>query len=133
MKRSFLILMLTALAFTACGQNIQQSPQPAVQPVKQEDQLLQDIGEMLLVGFRGTTLKADNHIIRDIQQYHVGSVILFEYDAPTGTRHRTVLSPSSRRSAPTCRSTPTATCLSASTRKAATLPVCAPATASPPP
>ena len=86
--------MLTALAFTACGQNIQPAPQPAAQSVKQEDQLLQDIGEMLLVGFRGTTLKADNHIIRDIQQYHVGSVILFEYDAPTGTRHRNVLSPS---------------------------------------
>ena len=93
MKRSFLTLILTSLAFTACGQNIEQTPQPAVQPVQQEEQLLQDIGEMLLVGFRGTSLKADNHIIRDIQQYHVGSVILFEYDAPTGTRHRNVLSP----------------------------------------
>ena len=57
------------------------------------EQLRRDIGEMLLVGFRGTTIDDKSHIARDIQQYHVGSVILFEYDAPTGTRHRNIESP----------------------------------------
>lgn len=94
MKHTFLTLLLLSLAITACGQNSNPVPQP-IQPTpsQSEDQLLQDIGEMLLVGFRGTQLDNKSHIIRDIQQYHVGSVILFEYDAPTGTRHRNVSSP----------------------------------------
>ena len=48
---------------------------------------------MLLVGFRGTTINENSHIVRDITEYHVGNVILFEYDAPTGTRHRNISSP----------------------------------------
>ncbi|MBR1792891.1 MAG: hypothetical protein IJ764_04550 [Bacteroidales bacterium] len=55
--------------------------------------LREDIGEMLLVGFRGQRLSDCPHIKRDIEQYHVGSVILFEYDAPTGKRHRNIASP----------------------------------------
>ena len=95
MKHTFLTLMFLSLAITACGQNNNPVPQ-TIQPTpsQSEDQLLQDIGEMLLVGFRGTQLDDKNHIIRDIQKYHVGSVILFEYDAPTGTHHRNVSSPS---------------------------------------
>ena len=54
---------------------------------------MQDIGEMLLVGFRGTSIDGDNHIVSDITEYHVGNIILFEYDAPTGTRHRNISSP----------------------------------------
>ncbi len=50
------------------------------------------IGEMLLVGFRGTEVDEQNHIWRDIRDYHVGSVILFDYDAPTGTRGRNIRS-----------------------------------------
>ena len=44
------------------------------------------------MGFRGTTISERNHIVRDITEYHVGNVILFEYDAPTGTRHRNISS-----------------------------------------
>ena len=51
------------------------------------------IGEMLLVGFRGTEIDSTHHIWRDIRDYHVGSVILFDYDAPTGPRGRNIKSP----------------------------------------
>lgn len=64
----------------------------------QNADLRRDIGEMLLVGFRGQQVDTKSHIYRDITQYHVGSVILFEYDAPTGKRHRNVASPSQLRS-----------------------------------
>lgn len=50
------------------------------------------IGEMLLVGFRGTEIDNTHHIWRDIRDYHVGSVILFDFDAPTGTRGRNIKS-----------------------------------------
>lgn len=94
MRHTSLFITLIASSLLACGQNTPQ--QPEVIPVSNEytdQQLLEDIGEMLLVGFRGTTISPKSHIVRDIQQYHVGSVILFEYDAPTGTRHRNVESP----------------------------------------
>lgn len=48
------------------------------------------IGEMLLVGFRGTEVDEQNHIWRDIRDYHVGSVILFDYDMPSGKRGRNI-------------------------------------------
>lgn len=97
MRHQHLLILTLALSLcaTACGQTIPETPateQP--QPIDTAAQLRQDIGEMLLVGFRGTTIDKTSHIVRDIQQYHVGSIILFEYDAPTGTRHRNVESPS---------------------------------------
>ena len=96
MKRIFCLLTIVfylSLLSTACSQNTSEQEQAAATPVvSSADQLRLDIGEMLLVGFRGTVLKEDNHIVRDITQYHVGSVILFEYDAPTRTRHRNIQS-----------------------------------------
>ena len=89
MKSPILSLLLTlTLCLSACGQ-----PAPAPQPGTDPGQLRRDIGEMLLVGFRGTRVDSSHHIVRDIRQYHVGSVILFEYDSPSGTRHRNVASP----------------------------------------
>jgi len=98
MKHPLLTLLFIALTATACGQGntpVSQPIQPTNTPT--DEQLLRDIGEMLLVGFRGTTLNETSHIIRDIQQYHIGGVILFEYHAPTGTRHRNIQSPSQLR------------------------------------
>lgn len=90
-----LLALFMAFSFAACGQ---ETPKNAKQEALQvatssEDQLLQDIGEMLLVGFRGTSIDENNHIVSDITEYHVGNIILFEYDAPTGTRHRNISSP----------------------------------------
>lgn len=38
------------------------------------------IGQMLMVGFRGTVVADDHVILRDIRQHHLGGVILFDYD-----------------------------------------------------
>ena len=90
-----MLTLTLAFSTAACGQNTTDTPKP-VSPqaaLTEHDQLMRDIGEMLLVGFRGTTIGENSHIVRDITQYHVGNVILFEYDAPTGTRHRNISSP----------------------------------------
>ncbi len=50
----------------------------------------EDIGEMLLVGFRGVALDSTDHIWRDLTHFHVGSVILFDYDAASGKRGRNI-------------------------------------------
>ncbi len=82
MKNKIYILLSVCLLFGAVGCSR-----------GQDQQLRCDIGEMLLVGFRGTTLEPQNHIVRDIEEYHIGGVILFEYDAPSGSRPRNVTSP----------------------------------------
>lgn len=57
-----------------------------------EQRLRNDIAQMLLVGFRGTSLSDTCHIVRDIKQHHIGGVILFEYDAPSRSRPRNIAS-----------------------------------------
>ena len=42
--------------------------------------LEQKIGQMLMVGFHGTTAMPNSQICKDIQKYHIGSVILFDYN-----------------------------------------------------
>ncbi len=56
--------------------------------------LRREIGQMLVVGFRGTQVTDTSHIVRDITQYNIGGVILFEYDAPSHSRPRNITSPS---------------------------------------
>jgi len=63
---------------------------------KDEDQtpgLDEQIGQLLLVGFRGTDLTADNPIIADLENYNLGGVILYEKDGPTQSRPRNIVSP----------------------------------------
>lgn len=38
------------------------------------------IGQMLMVGFHGTTANANTQICKDIRQYNLGAVILFDYN-----------------------------------------------------
>ena len=51
------------------------------------------IGQMLLVGFRGLAVDNDHPVIRDIQERHIGGVILFDYDVPAGSPLRNIQSP----------------------------------------
>ncbi|MHB1289971.1 glycoside hydrolase family 3 N-terminal domain-containing protein, partial [Georgenia sp.] len=50
------------------------------------------VGEMLMLGFRGTTLTPDNPVVADLRDRHVGGVVLFSRDLPTGG-DRNVTSP----------------------------------------
>lgn len=53
----------------------------------------QKIGQMLNIGFRGVAVADSNHIVRDIRQYHLGGVTLFDYDVPRDTAMRNIRSP----------------------------------------
>ena len=88
-------MLFIAFSITACGN----ATSPTVDSTVGDSSTVADtlsldeaIGEMLLVGFRGTAVDSTNHIYRDLRDYHVGSVILFDYDAPTGTRGRNIKS-----------------------------------------
>ncbi len=89
------IIILTFLALLSCGNqsnlNNQNTPDIPNDPIP-EYTLEENIGMMLLVGFRGTELDYNKNIeiISAIRDYHVGSVILFDYDVPTGTCGRNI-------------------------------------------
>lgn len=51
------------------------------------------IGQMLLVGFRGTSVDSSSPIIRDIREHNLGGVILFDRDVHLQSPERNIQSP----------------------------------------
>ncbi len=78
-----IILML--ISGTSCSQS--QADQNAEVPLDVK------IGQMLKIGFRGMQVADTNHIIRDLEKYHLGGVVLFDYDLPRDTAYRNIESP----------------------------------------
>lgn len=62
----------------------------AVENQSSADDIDQKIGQMIMVGFDGFEAADTSHIVRDIQSYRIGGVILFDYDIPTGTPDRNI-------------------------------------------
>lgn len=58
-----------------------------------DDRLEFMIGQMILVGFRGLEIESGHHIIEDITNRHIGGVVLYEYDVPSKSRPRNIMSP----------------------------------------
>lgn len=58
----------------------------------QEQALEQKIAQLLMVGFRGTSLEAGNHIIKDVQERNLGGVVFFDYDVESKGK-RNIVSP----------------------------------------
>lgn len=88
-----LIVIALMLALVGCGnQNSRSTQDTPMMESEKEYTLDEDIGMMLLVGFRGTEVDSTKNpeIISALRDYHVGSVILFDYDVPTGTRGRNI-------------------------------------------
>lgn len=88
------LIILTLLALLSCSHRPAPSDNTDNSVIQEtpEYTLDEDIGMMLLVGFRGTELDYNKNIdiISALRDYHVGSVILFDYDVPTGTRGRNI-------------------------------------------
>jgi beta-N-acetylhexosaminidase len=56
------------------------------------------IGQMLMVGFRGTEAGDESAIARDLAVNRIGGVILFDYDVPAKSPLRNIVSPAQVRS-----------------------------------
>jgi len=59
----------------------------------QPDSLSIKIGQMLMVGFRGTSIEGSPDIQRAISKSHIGGVVLFDYDVPSRSLPRNIVSP----------------------------------------
>jgi len=55
--------------------------------------LNQMIGEMIILGFRGTEIESSSRIVRDINKYNIGGIILFDYDVPSKSFPRNIENP----------------------------------------
>jgi len=51
------------------------------------------IGEMIILGFRGTEVSDSSKIVNDINEYNIGGVILFDYDVPSKSFPRNIVDP----------------------------------------
>lgn len=69
-------------------------PSETIRPalVKPDVALEVKIGQMLMLGFRGTTVQQDPAIVRALAEQHVGGVVLFDVDVG-GRRPRNIASP----------------------------------------
>lgn len=51
------------------------------------------LGQMLLVGFRGQSVEQAEAVVRDIREYNLGGVILFDRDVQLGSTDRNIADP----------------------------------------
>ena len=85
-QRSFLFSLLIAIiTFLACTES-----NPKHDKVTFTDKQL---GQMLVVGFRGTEVNSDSSIVQDIKQRNIGGVILYDFDQIEKTFGRNIANP----------------------------------------
>ncbi len=53
-------------------------------------ELRKEIGQMLIIGFRGTKLNQDSTIIKELGTLNIGGIILYDYDSPSGKYSRNI-------------------------------------------
>jgi len=82
MKKFFLLLLMSLLfAETACAKP------------KTDHDLTKVIGQMLIVGFRGTEIDENSYIYTAIKELNLGGVILFDRDTPGKSFPRNITDP----------------------------------------
>ena len=80
MKRLVFLFVFSGL-FISCQTNKNSGPT-----------LEQKVAQMLMVGFRDTAINAESEVTQWIRDYHIGGVILFDYDSPSKSRPRNITS-----------------------------------------
>lgn len=87
-RRQFLRIAggtLAATGLSGCGRLFRNAQEPV--------SLDTAIGQMLLVGFRGTSIDKSHPIAADIRRRHLGGVVLFDYDVRLKQTGRNITSP----------------------------------------
>lgn len=58
-----------------------------------DDSLDVKLGQMLMVGFRGTRISDESPIVKAMRDQHIGGVVLFDFDVATKKYGRNIVSP----------------------------------------
>lgn len=80
----------TAVTITKTEEENPDSKTPLF-PEHENISLEHKIGQMIIVGFRGTEVDARSKIIQDIIAYNIGGVVLYDYDVPTKSFPRNIV------------------------------------------
>lgn len=72
-----ILSLILVLFFTSCL-SVSQKDNPT-----KESNLDTQIGQMIMVGFRGLDINQSKHIVRDVQKYSIGGVVLYSIDLPS--------------------------------------------------
>ncbi len=83
----FALLAAGSAAFSCCSPGEEEATATA-----NDLELDRWIGQMLMVGFRGTELEPDHEFLEQVRELHLGGVILFDFDVPSRQPLRNVLS-----------------------------------------
>lgn len=70
-----------------------QEPKKNEKAFDKEKELKERIGQMIMVGFRGTEISKDSYIVKAIKDIKIGGVILFDFDIPSKSFPRNILNP----------------------------------------
>jgi len=70
---------------------------PAGKIPDKDQELRNKIGQMLLIGFRGTEINEESHIYKILKDINIGGVVLFDYDVPSQSFPRNIISPEQTR------------------------------------
>jgi beta-N-acetylhexosaminidase len=60
---------------------------------KNDQDLRNKIGQMVILGFRGTEVNEDSYISKVVKELNIGGVILFDYDVPSKSSPRNIINP----------------------------------------
>ena len=104
MNKYIKILLLVILAvfaaiivyFWSGGNN----PQGAPDSTGKDAELKEKIGQMIMMGFRGTEVLEGSDVYKMIKDVKVGGVVLFDYDVPSNSYPRNIVSPEHMNLAP---------------------------------
>jgi len=58
-----------------------------------DEALKEKIGQMLIIGFRGTKFQENSFITKAMKNLKIGGVVLFDFDVPSGIFPRNIISP----------------------------------------
>ena len=88
LKICFILVVFSPLIYAVFIR--EKAPEPVPEPEVFDETR---IGEMVLLGFRGTEVNEDSEIIRKINNLNLGGVILFDYDVPSSSLGRNITDP----------------------------------------
>jgi len=94
--KSFFIIMVLASILGGVFflyENRKNSDRKLIGGTLSEEELKKEIGQMLMVGFRGTEAPPHSYISNVIQDLNVGGLILSDYDVPSESFPRNIINP----------------------------------------
>src|SRR3989344_4880109 len=63
----------------------------AVSTKLSDDQLKEEIGQMIMTGFRGTEVSENSDVYKMIKDIKIGGVVFFDYDVPSNSFPRNIV------------------------------------------